>query len=389
MSDSGSYDNTPLIRTIHPCVHMNQAGEVVARQVSALHAGARRSAPPRQGPERVWRDQDREFQRSADALPVATFICQGKRVRYANAALVSMTGYLCEELLAMNFWDTVHPEFQDLVRSRGLARQRGEGPPPCYDVKIVTKPGQERWVKLSASLIKLNGQPAVLGRALDVTHRKHPDRLQETEERYRELVERLPAITYILALNDAQSTLYISPQIESILGFSAAEWMADPDLWNRRFHPDDRERVLAEVARSHATGAPFSSEYRLLTRNGRVVWFRDEAVMVRDSKGQPLFSEGVMIEITAQRLAQPKQAPTPRPVARSSSVAREVITPREREVLRLVAEGGTSVAIAARLFISPRTVEAHRANAMRKLGLHTQAELMRYAIRLGIVLLEG
>ena len=66
----------------------------------------------------------------------------------------------------------------------------------------------------------------------------------------------------------------------------------------------------------------------------------------------------------------------------------ETLTPREREVLHLVAEGHTSGAIAARLFISPRTAESHRANLMRKLGLRSRTDLVRFAFQRGIVPLE-
>ena len=66
----------------------------------------------------------------------------------------------------------------------------------------------------------------------------------------------------------------------------------------------------------------------------------------------------------------------------------ETLTAREREVLHLVAEGHTNAEIAARLFVSPRTVETHRANLMRKLGLHTQTDLIRYALRRGILPME-
>jgi DNA-binding NarL/FixJ family response regulator len=66
----------------------------------------------------------------------------------------------------------------------------------------------------------------------------------------------------------------------------------------------------------------------------------------------------------------------------------ETLTPREREVLHLVAEGLTSVEIAGRLYISPRTAESHRANLMRKLGLRSRTDLVRFAFQRGIVPLE-
>jgi PAS domain S-box-containing protein len=128
--------------------------------------------------------------------------------------------------------------------------------------------------------------------------------LREAENRYRTLVEQLPAITYITALDYADRFIYISPQVESMTGFSPAECLADPDLLGRQLHPDDRSRVLDKMQESSATGKPFSSEHRVLTRDGQVRWFSVQGVVVRDEAGQPLFRRGVAIDITAQKKAE-------------------------------------------------------------------------------------
>jgi len=127
--------------------------------------------------------------------------------------------------------------------------------------------------------------------------------LQRSEARYRTLVEQIPAIVYTAAIDAASSTTYVSPQVEAILGYSPTEYTADPAIWHRHLHPDDRDRVMAEVARCHATGGPFACEYRAVARDGRVVWFRDEARMIRDEAGRPLCLQGVMLDITEQKRA--------------------------------------------------------------------------------------
>jgi PAS domain S-box-containing protein len=139
----------------------------------------------------------------------------------------------------------------------------------------------------------------------DVTERRRVERsLQESEARYRALVEQIPAITYTAALDDLSTTLYVSPQVEKILGYSKEEYRLDPDMWVRALHPDDCERVLGEVAECHATHGPFLSEYRMIGRDGRVVWFRDEAAIVRDSEERPLMLQGVMFDITKRKQAE-------------------------------------------------------------------------------------
>ena len=128
--------------------------------------------------------------------------------------------------------------------------------------------------------------------------------LEEAESTYRFLVEGIPAILYIDARDEWSTNLYTSPQIEQILGFSVEEWTTDRGFWLARLHPDDRERVAAENRISNETGEMFRSEYRLIARDDRVLWFRDEAVLVLNDAGEPLFWRGVMLDITEQKLAE-------------------------------------------------------------------------------------
>ena len=89
--------------------------------------------------------------------------------------------------------------------------------------------------------------------------------------------------------------------MQALLGYSPEEYMSKPKIWEELLHSDDRERVLAEDARTERSGMPFRVEYRIFTRNGDVAWIRDEAVLVRDEEGRPLFWQGVMYDITDQK----------------------------------------------------------------------------------------
>lgn len=124
---------------------------------------------------------------------------------------------------------------------------------------------------------------------------------REAESRYQLLVERLPIIVYVSPAGNIQSTTYVSPQIQSILGYTPEEWLADPEFWKTRLHPNDREGVLHTVNESERTGAPSSMEYRMLARDGHLVWFHDQAVLLRDDQGQPLYWEGVKVDITKRK----------------------------------------------------------------------------------------
>lgn len=127
--------------------------------------------------------------------------------------------------------------------------------------------------------------------------------LGQSEEKYRDLVEQLPLATYIDSLDEVSSAIYMSPQIEGLLGYTVDEWLADPELWVKVLHPEDRERVLAVHQDALASGSTFSCEYRLVARDGRAVWFRDEAVPVYDPTGRPLCARGYLLDITEARKA--------------------------------------------------------------------------------------
>jgi diguanylate cyclase (GGDEF)-like protein/PAS domain S-box-containing protein len=118
---------------------------------------------------------------------------------------------------------------------------------------------------------------------------------------YPELLQRLPAIVYIADTGPAGRWHYVSPQVNSILGFSAEEWRAAPELWAQRLHPEDRERVLEHEAEYVALGAqPNAIEYRMLHRDGHVVWIRDDAALVRIEDGS-LRWHGVLSDVTERK----------------------------------------------------------------------------------------
>src|SRR5215203_1277399 len=141
----------------------------------------------------------------------------------------------------------------------------------------------------------------------DITEKKEAERHpEEAEDRLRTLVEHVPAITYTGEVGGDHALAYVSPQIEEVLGFSPREVTADPDLWTHMLHPHDRRWVLAEERRTGETGDPFALEYRMFARNGRVVWLRDEAMLVRDEEGSPLRWQGFMLDVTKRKKAEEK-----------------------------------------------------------------------------------
>jgi diguanylate cyclase (GGDEF)-like protein/PAS domain S-box-containing protein len=118
------------------------------------------------------RESDRQFRELAETVAAATMVYQGTRFRYVNAAAEELTGYTRQELLEMSFWDVVHPEHRDVVRERGLARQRGEPVPTRYEMRILRKDGSERWIDFTAGMVRYGSETAGLGTAFDITDYK-------------------------------------------------------------------------------------------------------------------------------------------------------------------------------------------------------------------------
>ena len=126
------------------------------------------------------RESEARFRALAETAPCAIFIYQGSEFRFVNAAAAALSGYTPDELLRLGFADLVHPDFRDLVKERGFARQRGEEVPGRYEFKILTKSGEERWLDFSSGLIEFGGRSAALGMAFDITDRKRGDERMRT-----------------------------------------------------------------------------------------------------------------------------------------------------------------------------------------------------------------
>ena len=103
------------------------------------------------------------------------------------------------------------------------------------------------------------------------------------------------------AFEERFNEIYVSPQIETLLGYTVREWTEEPILWYDRLHWEDKDRWNADFSRTVAWTEPFKGDYRFLAKDGHVVWIHGEAKIVRDAFGLPLFIQGIGYDITGMK----------------------------------------------------------------------------------------
>ena len=158
---------------------------------------------------------------------------------------------------------------------------------------------------MHACIVEVGGRRLLFGTVVDVDERDEAiQALTEAERRYRQLVETIPAVVYLDLLDDESTNIYLSPQVEETFGYPMSEWQADPKKWSTLIHPDDRDRVLAEQSAHVAEPGHFVSEYRMIAKDGRVVWVHDEAVPLAGEDGRPGYWQGVCFDVTRRREAE-------------------------------------------------------------------------------------
>jgi PAS domain S-box-containing protein len=259
-----------------------------------------RAEEPAAERERVLRQQNRYLESLLEISPTAIVtLGLDRRVTSWNLAAEELFGYTAEEAIGSDLEDLVANQAD--LRAEYVAYfdelERGER------FHAVTRRSRKDGTLVDVDLfaVPVTADDELTGYLViyyDISA------LKAAEKRYRDLIEQLPLVTYIDEPAAAPS-IYISPQIEPLLGYSAEEWLGDPDLFLKLLHPEDRERVLADHDRVFAAGdSTWSFEYRVVARDGRTVWLRDDAVVVKDEAGTPLYVQGFLMDITKRKEAE-------------------------------------------------------------------------------------
>ncbi|MGB8983490.1 MAG: response regulator, partial [Anaerolineales bacterium] len=125
--------------------------------------------------------------------------------------------------------------------------------------------------------------------------------LRQAEIKYQSLVEQIPAVVFLVDAKDAETVIYISPRIEELTGYPPEEWLVDPHIWVNSLHPEDRERIARKGRLSSRSSSRFLDEYRMIRRDGRIVWVKEDTNLICDKEGIPLHWQGILLDITKEK----------------------------------------------------------------------------------------
>jgi len=148
----------------------------------------------------------------------------------------------------------------------------------------------------------LHRLPVVISNAIAQNrYLREREALYKAEFKYQSLVEQIPAVVFLIEAKDAETLIYISPRIEELTGYPPEEWHADPDIWIKCIHPEDRERIMEAGKTSDLSGARFLEEYRMVRRDGRTIWIKEDTNLIHDKVGDPLYWQGILLDITREK----------------------------------------------------------------------------------------
>ncbi len=220
---------------------------------------------------------------------------------YANRAAQELTGYSFDEIIKMKFWEFVHPDFQNLAKERDLARRNKKDTPNRYELKIIRKDKQERWIDLTAATINYAGTNSVIVTAFDITERKMDEiALRESEERYRDSFEN--AVIGKTIINEQGNFLKVNNSFTKLIGYSESE------LLHMNFvditHPDDLVKSWQSgnlLISGKETNVSFEKRY--IKKSGEIIWVIMSFFVHTKVNDKPFSFASDIIDITERKKA--------------------------------------------------------------------------------------
>ncbi len=250
------------------------------------------------------------FYQLFDNAAEAHFLISHDTARFVevNQAACKLLGYSKTELLSLDP-ARISPLCPEQIPNGSLAQKLENLGCVTYEAQYRRKDGSLLAVEINSKLIGYAGRTYLHNMVRDVSRFKnHEDALKESEARYKDMVERMPAVVYVSKLDPGPVIQYISPQIKEISGYGQEYFKDNPNSFSEMLHPEDQERVFATLCNCMKTGQKLAVEYRITRADGKVIWLRDQADFIYDPDGRPVALQGVVMDVTVRRRAEERSA---------------------------------------------------------------------------------
>jgi PAS domain S-box-containing protein len=253
------------------------------------------------------KDSEIRYRRLFEAAQDGILILDARTgmIEDVNPYLIKMLGYSREEFVKKKLWEV--GAFQDMEASKEAFEALQVDEYIRYeDLPLRTKDGQLVDVEFVSNVYLVGNEKVIQCNIRNITECKQAENaLQESERKFRRLIEHLPTVVYMNPVDDATSAmLYISPQIKTLLGYTSEEWLSDPKLWMKTLHPEDLEYAFTQASCTDRNNEPFDMEYRMIHRDGSLVWVHDQAALVSDLEGKHQYWQGIMLNVTEKKQAE-------------------------------------------------------------------------------------
>ncbi len=257
--------------------------------------------------EEHQRETQRRFQALVERLPAVTYVedVETGGYRYLSPQIEELSGHSVRRWMEdPNLWEKVlHPDDRERVLAANAA---DTGDSWSVDYRMVRPDGRTVWVHNESVLIRDDdGQPLEwVGVCTDLTEQKEAsDQVRAAEERFRAIVEHIPAAVYLDRPDGSMQSVYVSPQVETVMGVTTEHYLAEPDLWLQLMDDEARRECERRYLEAIEARMSWEDEYRIRKPDGKLAWIHDETTFITDADGEPLFLLGVLFDITERKRA--------------------------------------------------------------------------------------
>jgi len=252
--------------------------------------------------EEALRLSEDKFRALAESTSTIIFLIQNEKFTYINPAFQRDTGYNMEDLASMKFWDFIHPDHRELVKTRGLQRLQGASLPSRYEIKIVAKDGQVKWADFSATVAILDGKMTIIGSVFDITEQKFNEAaLKESEAKYRSILENI--IDGYFEVDLQGNLTFFNNVLTTATGYTPNELQG---MNYRIFIDSDNRKIIRPVLTElyeNITPAKVVS-YEIIKKDGTKTYIETMFSAIRDNAGHIVGFRGISRDITEQKKAE-------------------------------------------------------------------------------------